>query len=98
MGVVHAAEQEIGDLEEGPAPDGAARLVDAEAGERGFQRVGVGAHLVALVAVDRRDAVEHPRKAGPAPTVFRREVGAAPEGLPLRGQEHGERPAALFAE
>ena len=98
MGVVHAAEQEIGDLQEGLARDRAAGLVDAEAGERRFQGFGVGADLVALVAVDRRDAVEHPGKAGPAPAVLRREIGAAPEGLALRRQEHGERPAALLAE
>ena len=39
------------------------------------------------------DPVEDPAEAGPAPPVLRREVGAAEERGPVRGDEDGERPA-----
>ena len=45
---------------------------------------------------------ERPRRIWGKPGLPKRgsggKVGAAPEGLALRGQEHGERPAALLAE
>ena len=98
MGAVHPAEQEFGDLQEGLPGDRPAGLIDAEAGQRVLQGVGVGADLVALLTVDGRDPVENRGESGPAPAIFRREIGAAPERLAVRRQEHGQRPAALFAQ
>ena len=54
--------------------------------------------LVALLAPDLADALQHLRQAGPAVARFRREVGAAPERLAGGRQEHRQRPAALLAE
>ena len=54
--------------------------------------------LVALVAPDLADRCQHLGQPGPAVARFGREVGAAPERLAGRRQEHGERPAALLAE
>ena len=42
--------------------------------------------------------LQHLAEARPAEAGLRRKVGAAPEGLGRRRQEHGERPAALLAE
>ena len=48
---------------------------------------------------DRQRAidVQHLRKARAAPARLRREIGAAPERLAVRGQEHRQGPAAMLA-
>ena len=57
-----------------------------------------GGDLVLLLGVELGDPLQHLREPGPAVARLRREVGAAPEGLAGRGQEHGQRPAALLAQ
>src|SRR5690606_20658419 len=53
---------------------------------------------LALLAPDPRDLLEDPPERWAAETVVGREVRAAVEDLALRGQERGERPAALPAD
>ena len=76
----------------------AARVGPREALQRILERAGVAVDLVALLAPDLADAVQHVRQARPAVARFRWEVGAAPERLAGGREEHGERPAALLAE
>ena len=66
--------------------------------QRLLQRRRVLPHLVLLVAIDARDLLQHMRKGRPAVARVLGEIGAAPEGLGVGGEEHGERPAALLAE
>ena len=63
-----------------------------------LQRVCVLPHLVLLVAIDARDFIQYTDEWRAAEAFLLREIGAAPERLGVRGEEHGERPAALFAE
>src|SRR5205814_8198693 len=44
------------------------------------------------------NTLEHLFEAWPTPAFLRRKIGAAPEGLPLGGEEHGEGPATLLAQ
>ena len=69
-----------------------------ETGERLLQRRRVAHDLVAVAGPDPADGVQHLRQAGPAIAGLRREIGAAPERLAGRSQEHGQRPAAVLAE
>ena len=63
-----------------------------------FQRLGVLPHLRLLVAIDARDLLQHMHEGRPAVARLLGEVRAAPEGLGVGGEEHGERPAALLPE
>jgi hypothetical protein len=55
-------------------------------------------HLAVLRPVGGGDPLQDLAEGGAAVARLRREVGAAPEGLASRRQEHGQRPAAPFAE
>ena len=61
------------------------------------QRCSVFVHLFAVVAVGLLDQAQHVLEAGAAEAGLQREVGAAPEGLGIGREEHGERPSALLA-
>src|SRR5262249_12337637 len=66
--------------------------------EPALQRVGVLPHLALLLAIDARDLLQHSHESRAAIARLFRKVGAAPERLCVRGEEHGERPAAMLAE
>ncbi len=65
-----------------------------------FQRLDQGGdvvlNLLRLAMVNVTDLCQHLGKAGTTEALFRREIGTAPERLTIRGQEHGQRPAALL--
>ena len=75
-----------------------ARIVPALRLEPVLQHVGILPHLVLLVAIDARDFIQYTDECRPAVALLLGEIGAAPERLGVRGEEHGERPAALLAE
>ena len=72
-------------------------LAAGESLQRLDQRCSVFVHLFAVVAVGLLDQAQHVLEAGPAEAGLEREVGATPEGLSLRREEHGKRPAPLLA-
>ena len=76
---------------------GLAWLAAGESLQRFDQRCSVFVHFVAVAAIGLLDQAQHILEAGPAEARLQREVGAAPEGLGLGGEEHGERPAPLLA-
>ena len=88
QGVGAAGDLNLGDLLAG--------LRLAHAGKRALQRLAVLADLLGLAAIGLVHHLQHLAEARPAPTWLRRKIGAAPEGLALRRQEHGERPAAVL--
>lgn len=61
------------------------------------QRTGAFADAIAAVAPQCGDPLQDLAKGRATPARLGREIGAAPEGLALGGEEHGERPAPLFA-
>jgi hypothetical protein len=63
-----------------------------------LQGAGVGIDLVALLAPDARDLVQHVGEARTAVAAFLREIGAAPERRAVGREKHGQRPAALLAK
>ncbi len=67
-------------------------------GQCGAQGVGIGRHLDALIAPQAGYLGQDMTKARPTVAALRWEVGSAPEGLAFWREEHGQRPAALFAE
>ena len=76
------------------------RLAGLAAGEslqRLDQRRSVFVHFITVAAPGLLDQAQHLLEAGPAEAGLEREVGAAPEGLAVGRQEHGERPAPLLA-
>ena len=54
--------------------------------------------LAPAVRIDGAIAAQHLAEGRATPARLGRKVGAAPEGLARRRQEHGQRPAALFAQ
>src|SRR3546814_1636204 len=78
--------------------NGAAGKVLRQLAERFFQGDGVLLHAALVVGVDLRHRLQNLRKARPTVARLRRKIGAAPEGLAVGSEEHGERPAALLAE
>ena len=66
--------------------------------ERGHEERPVLLDLLGLLAKDACDLLEDRRRRMDGRSGRRREVGAAPDRLAVGGEEHGERPAALFAE
>ena len=103
-GAAQTAENRIGHGDEGAgggvefaaAEIGVARGA-GQAGEAAADRLDVLAQTLRFVAEHPGNAFEDLREAGTAVTRRRREIGAAPEGLAVGGEEHGERPAPLFA-
>ena len=77
--------------------DGLAGLAAGEALQGFHQGCSIFVHLVAVGAVGLLDQLQHLLEAGAAEARLEREVGAAPEGLGVGRQEHGERPAPLLA-
>ena len=67
-------------------------------GERLAQRGGVLRHHLVVGAVCLRHALQHLAERRPSPARLRREIRAAPERRAVRGDEHGQRPAALLAQ
>ena len=63
-----------------------------------LQQLGVVADGRLVLAKDPRDFVQYTDESWTAIARVLGEVGAAPERLRLRGEEHGQRPAALLAE
>ncbi len=63
-----------------------------------LQRRRVLPHLCLLVAIDARDLLQHMHEGRAAVARLLRKIRAAPEGLGVGGEEHGERPAALLAK
>ena len=62
------------------------------------QRGGVLRHHLVVGAVRLRHALQHLAERRPAPARLGREIRAAPERRAVRGDEHGQRPAALLAQ
>ena len=75
---------------------GLAGLTTGESLQRFDERCSVFVHFVAVAAIGLLDQAQHVLEAGAAETGLQREVGAAPEGLGVGGEEHGERPAPLL--
>ena len=63
-----------------------------------LQDLGVLLDLVGFLAIDPRDFIQYTDECGSPVALLLGEIGAAPERLGVRGEEHGERPAALLAE
>ena len=62
------------------------------------QRGGVLRHHLVVGAPGLGDALQHLAERRPPPARLRREIRAAPERRAVRGDEHGQRPAALLAQ
>ena len=75
-----------------------ARLGQSELAQRLLQSGDVLRDFVGIAVIGVGDGAQHLGEARPSPALLRREIGAAPEGLAVGRQEHGERPAALLAE
>ncbi len=65
-------------------------------GEAIAERRDVGRDLVPVLAVGARDGLQNVGEAGTSVAWRRGEIGSAPEGMPVRSEEHGQRPAALL--
>ena len=76
---------------------GLAGLTTGESLQRFDERCSVFVHFVAVAAIGLLDQAQHILEAGAAEARLQREVCAAPEGLGVGGEEHGERPAPLLA-
>ena len=70
----------------------------AELAQRLLQGGDIRGDLVGVAVIGIGDGAQHLGEARPAPALLRREIGAAPEGMAVGRQEHGERPAALLAQ
>ena len=98
MDEIDLLQQALGNAVEDLRPDARARLGQSELAQRLLQRGDVLGHLLGIAVIGVGDGAQHLGEARPSPALLRREIGAAPEGMAVGGQEHGERPAALLAE
>ena len=101
----HAAIHGINDLHEPRGEIGERRVVRRRGRsasrlrrELRLQHIRVPPHLGGLVAIDARDLLQYMRERRAAVARVLGEIGAAPEGLGVGREEHGERPTAVFAE
>ena len=63
-----------------------------------LQDIRVLPDLVGLITIDPRHFIQYTDECWPPVALLLGEIGAAPERLGVRGEEHGERPPALLAE
>ena len=101
----HAALLGIDRGEKAPREIAQRHVVELRARALGLRRleprgdgVGVVADLVGLLAINARHGIQYTDESGPSVAFLFGEVGAAPERLGVRREEHGERPAALLAD
>ena len=94
---VDFADQTRGDLVQHCRCDSAAGPGQGGVFQRTAQGLDIMEHAVMVLGPGRGHALQHLREAGSAEARLRRKIGAAPKRAAVGGQEHGERPAALFA-